>query len=51
MVTSFSDDGVIIMFDPIAIDAQELKKHHKEDQTQFDLQYEGFSSYTQRVQQ
>jgi hypothetical protein len=37
MVTSFSDDGVIIMFDLKAIDAQDFEKHYKDDQTQFAL--------------
>ena len=51
MVTSFSDDGVIIMFDLRAIDAQDFEMLRKEVQTQFGLQYGVFSSYIQRVQQ
>ena len=51
MVTSFSDDGVIIMFDLRAIDAQDFEKHHKEVQALFGFQYGVFSSCTQHVQQ
>jgi hypothetical protein len=51
MVTSFSVDGVIIMFDLKAIDAQDFEMLHKEVQTHFGFQYGVFPSYTQRVQQ
>ena len=37
MVTSFSDDEVIIMLDLRAIDAQDFEKHCKEDQAEFAL--------------